>query len=356
MTYTSRLFRIIRTFTTTMSDGTGYHPLSHSSSSDVFAKESIQVFPAKRSSQAGTASPWQFFLRTAAFIVMECAFIALAARASIKPFALSLSPSRLTEAKATATLLSIVWHAIAVLLVKDIIVHIFSAEWMEQVRKSGRVVLEESDIVSRVSSSYIDHMQHLVSPIATLPFRLGFISIILLLALKGLGPSTITVGLISFPSPTRIQIANLNLTQLPVTVVENGQSTHGFSISAMDRANLVVRLEVLEKSFYGFGSQQPNVLIPWPATGLMSSNQMYRYETDVVTFNYSCSWQKPAPRNNSEDQWEWEIANRTYLLHYGPTSQLGNGRAPLCGSCAVHISYFVHSTDSDPSSDFPPHW
>ncbi|KXN90896.1 hypothetical protein AN958_03426 [Leucoagaricus sp. SymC.cos] len=252
---------------------------------------------------------------------MEVAFIALAARAGMKPIVLTVSPSKLTEAKATVTLLSIVWHAIAVFLVKDVVVHVFSAEWMEQAKRSGRVVLDETDIVSRVSAGYIDQIQHFISPTATIPFRLGFISILLLLGIRGLGPSSITVDLISPPHSTKIRVANLNLTDRPITEFEGGLG-HATSVYCC-------KLEVLENSLYGFAQSEPNVLIPWPSAELISSSNKYSYETDVVTYNYSCSWHQPVPRNDTDDHWIWNVSDHQYILHYGPTSLVGTGKALL---------------------------
>ncbi|KXN87580.1 hypothetical protein AN958_08461 [Leucoagaricus sp. SymC.cos] len=85
----------------------------------------------------------------------------------------SFSPSALTETKAIITSLSVIRHTIAVSLVRDVPLHFFSAEWMEQVRQSGRITLDETDIVSRITTGYLDHIRHWISslPNHTTPER-----------------------------------------------------------------------------------------------------------------------------------------------------------------------------------------
>ncbi|KXN80599.1 hypothetical protein AN958_09746 [Leucoagaricus sp. SymC.cos] len=137
------------------------------------------------------------------------ALVTFVAYAMIKHIPLSVSTNRLLEVKAAVTFISILWHATAILLVKDVVLHVFSAEWIQQVRVSRRIVPGETDIISRVTTGYIGRIHHFISPTATLQFRLGFIAVILLLAVDGLGPSAITADTLPLPRPTKIKIANL---------------------------------------------------------------------------------------------------------------------------------------------------
>ncbi|KXN87578.1 hypothetical protein AN958_08459 [Leucoagaricus sp. SymC.cos] len=253
---------------------------------------------------------------------MESLFIFLAAYAISTPIVLPLSSNALPEAKAVVTSLSVIWHTIAVSLVKDIALYIFSVEWMEQVRQAGRIVLDETDIVSRISAGYIDQIQHWISPTATPPFRLGFVSTLLLLVLSPLGPGTITVNSILLPHHTSINVANLTITRnlfgVNDGVVVEGTGPTGESAMAMARGNLITRLEMIENSTYDFATQKPNILIPWTSSDFASANNTIKYESDVITYNYGCSWQKPT-LNEGSDNFVWTVNNKTYVLYGGPS-------------------------------------
>ncbi|KAF5354046.1 hypothetical protein D9756_007216 [Leucocoprinus leucothites] len=185
------------------------------------------------------------------------------------------------------TAISVIWHALATFTVREILLQVFSAEWMELARQNGKVVFRETDVVSRITTGYIDQITHFGSKRATTPFRLGFICTLLLLVLNGLGPSAINVNLISIQKPTRVRVANLTITENWNNVREDGLASY--------RADLITRLEQLEDSFYGFRGEQPNVLIPWLSSDLISANSTIRYQSGVNTFNFNCSWQVPSP-------------------------------------------------------------
>ncbi|KAF5354794.1 hypothetical protein D9756_005768 [Leucocoprinus leucothites] len=229
-----------------------------------------------------------FLLRIGAFIMIELGFITLASFATSKSntLPLHLSPTiTLSEAKGALTIISVIWHALAVFTVREILLHVFSAEWMELARQSGKAVLRETDIVSRITTGYVDQITHFGSKRATTPFRLGFICALLLLVLNGLGPSVITANSISVQKPMKITVANLTMTE---NVNDSDEGT-----LVPYRADLITRLEQLENSIYGFRGQQPNVLIPWPSSDLISANSTTQYQSNVITFGFNCSWKVP---------------------------------------------------------------
>lgn len=297
-----------------------YYPLSPIQSDGTRTKPSVPVLPSTRSTPTILTRRSTFFLRIGAFIVLEGAFIILAGYAMAHPIPLPTSSNiSLTEAKGGVTIVSIIWHAIAVYVVKEIFLYIFSSEWMEQVRRSGQIVLGETDIVSRVATGYRDQLQHFISRRATSPFRLGFLSALLLLALNGFGPSALTVNSIPLPQQTRIQVANLNMTQGFFSIEPS-------SPLAMGRADLITRLELLENNTYSFRSEQPNVLIPWPSADLITSNETIQYETDVITYNFSCSWQAPVSVDSEFPA--WNVINQTYFLYTGKDTE--SETPPIC--------------------------
>ncbi|KAJ3559852.1 hypothetical protein NP233_g11161 [Leucocoprinus birnbaumii] len=246
-----------------------------------------------------------FAIRVCAFTLIELGFIALASVATSTFWALPLHLSHivsLTEAKAAFTAVFIVWHALAVFAVKDILIHIFSAEWMEQFRRSGKLILRETDVVSRMTAGYVDQINHFGTRKATIPFRVGFLCALLLLALNGIGPSVITVNSIPVPKAMNITIANLTMTQNLIAGDE--------SLLVPDRANLIVRLEQLENSIYGFRAQQSNLLIPWPSSDLISSDTKIQYQSDVITYDFTCTWRAPTNISNLNIQ----VDNQTWSI------------------------------------------
>jgi len=150
---------------------TVYHALESKSSISLHQK-AIPVAPnvqqEKPLPNVSQQSP--FLVRIGTFALMESVFIATGFLAMKKQLQLSTNPILPTEVKAAVTLISIAWHTLAIFMVKDIALQIFSAEWMEQVRQNGNIPLAETDRVSQISSGYIDQIQHFISPTATYQF------------------------------------------------------------------------------------------------------------------------------------------------------------------------------------------
>ncbi len=286
---------------------TEYISLSSSQPPDDFHSKSDVVV---RASKEALIKPppsrlkFIFLIRTGAFVVLELGFMILASLASANPIPTSLSSNvTLTEAKSALTIITIIWHTLAIFTVKDIILHIFSAEWMEQYRKSGSIVLGETDSVSRITAGLLNQIQHFASRKATFPFRLGFVSALLLMLLNGLGPSAITINSIPIEQPQKIKVANLTMTK--------NLSDNGSDLLAVDRANLITQLEQLENAVYGFRTSQRNVLIPWPSSDLISTNGTVRYQSDVISYNFSCSWKQPV---NNQSIIDWVVDNKGWSV------------------------------------------
>jgi hypothetical protein len=236
--------------------------------------------------------------------LVEAGFVTLASLATTTDIPLHLPSSvSLTEAKGAITIISVIWHALAIFAVRDILLHIFSTEWMEQFRRSGKLVLRETDIVSRMTTGYVDQITHFMSRKASLSFRLAFVASLLLLAVNGLGPSALTVNDVSLQYSTTIQVANLTLT--------SNLQNNGADLLAPDRASLITRLEQLENTIYGFRGEQNNFLVPWPPSDLISDNETLRYQSDVIFYNFSCSWKVPSNVDLSNgvrtDDKDWDV-------------------------------------------------
>ncbi|KAF9443596.1 hypothetical protein P691DRAFT_713076, partial [Macrolepiota fuliginosa MF-IS2] len=201
---------------------------------------------------------------------------------------------------------------------------------MEQFQRSGNMVSGETDIVSRLISGLFDRIRHFTTPRATLPYRLAFLSSVLLMALNGLGPSAITVNPISLKRSLDIRVANL-------TTID-GLAMFGQADELLaNRANLIVRLEQFENATYGFRGQE-NTLIPWPASDLLSANGTITYQSDVTTYDMNCLWKRPT-RGLGAD--EWFLDGYRWIFYNDP---LGGGSAtpdPASAAAMLPLMSFV---------------
>lgn len=142
---------------------------------------------------------------------------------------------------------------------KDVLLNIFSAEWVEQSNGTWHnLTLQELDIVSRLTTGFIDQLKHCISRRATHAFFLGFLSSFLLILLNGLGPSVISVDHVVYSYPHTIQVANLTI-GAPGAPDDHELFLHPIS----PRISALIQLEVIENATsLGFTLRQPNVLIP----------------------------------------------------------------------------------------------
>jgi hypothetical protein len=255
---------------------------SFSSSDDIHIGNPKEIVVQSTKSSPRTIPRYSFLIRVIIFILLEFGFFALVSTALHRPIILDLSFTN-TEVKGAVTAIAIFWHAVAVYVVKDILLNVFSAEWIEQYDGSRSLALQELDIVSRLTTGFIDQAKHCISKHATHPFRLGFVSFLLLMLLNGLGPSAIGVDHTPYSYPSTIRVAHLTVETTGINII---------SQATIQRANTVTELEVVEKSAtVGFSARQPNVLIPWPSSDSMSENRTVRYQSDVIQYNFSCSWE-----------------------------------------------------------------
>jgi hypothetical protein len=245
-----------------------------------------------------------FPIRVIIFVLLEFGFIALISAALWRPIILPLSFT-ITEVNGALTAVAILWHTLAIYVVKDILLNIFGAEWREQYYMSPSTALRELDSVSRLTTGIFDQIEHFASERATNVFRLSFISGLLLMLLNGLGPSTISVDFVPYEFPDSIQVANL-------TMVPTGDP-FGIETLASYRANIITQLEMVENSRnYGFNIRQSNLLIPWPSDSV-SENTTIKYPSDVIKYNFNCTWEIPS---KSRDNQAWIVNGREWIIYY----------------------------------------
>jgi hypothetical protein len=286
---------------------------SLSSSDDIHSGDTKKIVVQSKKSGPRTIPRHSFLIRVIVFVLLESSFIALVSVALRRPIILHLS-FKITEVKSVVTATAIIWHAVAVYVVKDILLNIFSAEWIEQHNGSRSLTLQELDIASRLTSGFIDQARHCVSDRATHAFRLSFLSFLLLILLNGLGPSAIGIDLTSYDYPSTVQVAKLTIGVPDKKAAE---------LLAIHRANSVIQLEMVQNSTtLGFSSTQPNILIPWPSSDSMSEDMTMRYQSDVIRYNFSCTWNIPSPPTLSTGG-NWIAADNNWgALFDGVHSQL----------------------------------
>ena len=221
-----------------------------------------------------------FRLRLFLFCLIEAAYIILAAICLAKPIplniALRLSDS---EVKGGFTVVFIVWHSLAVLAGGHILADAFSREWSVQL---ANIVPGTTDRVSTVTSGMLDRISHIFTKHASGTFKLAFLASLALIALTKLAPGTISAATTLIPVSNTVDVARqvsqiINVDQL---------------LTSSSRANLIVRLEKIELTPFGF-KLPPNSLLSLPSP-LHESNKILEYSTDIVKFHHDCRWEVPS--------------------------------------------------------------
>ncbi|KAF7778983.1 hypothetical protein Agabi119p4_3328 [Agaricus bisporus var. burnettii] len=258
------------------------------------------------------------YLRLLIFIILETGYIILAAVCLAKPIPLNLHFNFAADkVEGGFTVVFVVWQSIAILMGAYFAADAFSREWSFQLTHiaagtPGRNSLRAIDRVSTMTSGFIDRTSHLLFKKPSGTFKLAFLASLSLVALSSLAPGTINVATILIDSPTTIQIGRLVLSHATDDKFEK-------SITTIDRANLILRLEMIEHSPFGF-NLEPNMLTVVPRVDLASFNGTIEYNSDVVEFHHDCHWEAPQFLNSSEGYVIIPAADQQW---YGATVGLG---------------------------------
>jgi len=228
-----------------------------------------------------------FRLRLFLFCLIEIGFIILAAVCLAKPIPLNiLLRFSDSEVKGGFTVVFIVWHSLAVLAGGHILADAFSREWSVQL---ANIVPGTTDRVSTVTSGVLDRIFHIMTKHASGTFKLAFLASLAFMALTQLAPGTINASTTIISVPTTVPVAR------QVSQIDNNNLQQFFT--TMERANLIVRLEKIELTPFGF---------KLPANTLMSLppprdkfNETLAYNTDIVEFHHNCRWEAPSIVNTS---------------------------------------------------------
>ena len=244
------------------------------------------------SSSPKAANKHGIYARAIIFIFFESSFITFAYYCLFHPIPLQSYPyQRLdvfpslnitdTEFKAGVTAMSVAWHALACLLIGDIISVVRSAEFMAQYHRLGEDHRRISDKVSTLTGGLIDSVVHFVTGSSTRHFRVAIGAMCIAMMVGPLGSGTITIGtMTTMWEPIQIT----NTTQQLVT-----------SAYAAGRIPLIMRIEKEEDILYEYdmtsSSSSDATLIPWPHFDFdMPEGSILVYRSDIIQYRFECSW------------------------------------------------------------------
>jgi len=222
----------------------------------------------------------KFRIRLFLFCLIEVGFIILASVCLARPLFLTLGFSE-SKIKGGFTVIFVVWHSLAVFAGGNIPIDAFSREWSVQ---SQHMVPGTTDRVSTINSGWLERISHCISKHASSTFRLAFLASLSLMALAPLAPGTISVSTTPIFVPTTVQVAR------QVSQIDNSNIQQ--FLTTTTRANLIVRLEKIERTPFGF-KLPANTLMSLPSAS-SESNRTLEYNTDIVEFHHNCRWEAPS--------------------------------------------------------------
>lgn len=205
---------------------------------------------------------WRFIiLRSFTFVSLELAFIALAWTAYKKRgIHLYINVGTYMGRSLAQSIFSwavIIWNALAINALKDVVLYVFSAEWFNQNHDTEHaLVTGAADRVSVLTSGLTDHISHFFSGAATGRYKVALTIFLLLLSSRGFVPGTISLDTGFVNVERELPIANVTFGQHNMT---SGALSEGM-VMGLSRATSFVKLEQLENTTYGYYSE--NVLIP----------------------------------------------------------------------------------------------
>lgn len=229
--------------------------------------------------------------RVLTFISLELAFIAFAWTAHQKQ-GIDLhirvkEPATRNLAQSIFTWLVITWNTIAINALKDVVLYVFSAEWLSQSHNMDyALVTGTADRVSVLTSGLVDQIVHFISGAATARYKVSLMMLLLLLSSKGFAPATISLDTGFVNVTRRLDVANVTFGDHNTT----GEGLDQGMSMILGRSASFMRSEQLEKITYEYKTQE-KVLIPWPRHVKMGAK--YWYTSDVMSYDFSCNWTTP---------------------------------------------------------------
>lgn len=226
-----------------------------------------------------------FIIRFLTFTFLETSFLFLGAWCLTHPIQLPISIANgilIQDAKAITTAISVLWHALAGLVAKDIILQVFSAEWAALYCYMGTLQPNQTDAMSVITSGLLDQLKHAILQKSTPHFRLSLAITLVLLGLGPLGASTLGINLLWVDTIQEIQVANITIDYQDASFSE-----------ALERAGRIAKSEMLDHLPIGYNISSQDTLIPWPHSSFSNHQGVIKYMSDIALYNYSCNWLYP---------------------------------------------------------------
>ncbi|KAF9442406.1 hypothetical protein P691DRAFT_789488 [Macrolepiota fuliginosa MF-IS2] len=276
------------------------------------------------------------FWRVGVFGFLEGAFLTLSSIVLARPIILNLPENiSLSEAKGGFTMMTIIWHTLAIAAAKDILLFVFSAEWMAQYEHTGLLESRKTDRVSKLTTGVFGKTQHFLSRGATARYRLAVVLVGLFMSLGSVGPGAVIVNTIPVDFPIDINIAN-------VTFPFNFNTTNNTWI-IFTRANSILRLELFDNVTFGFESSD-NLMIPWPSKQYNTNSGRVVYQSDVLSFNFNL--------------WKYSIEDESIFWHVWDKIFIADAKSeafvPMDGWPTTFFGsswlFATYDTDSSPSN------
>lgn len=218
------------------------------------------------------------------FLILEIGFLSLVITCFFSPIHWNL-PVSSTLAKGGLTVITIIWHTIAISNATNIALHGFSSEWYLRFRRTRTLEPGKTDLVSTLATGIFTRFKYFVAKDASLTYRMSFVAFWALIALNGIAPGAINIDDVSTSVPTRINITNF-------TAV-GGDTDDPILLNPVVRAGLVLDLEQRMHSPFGF-TTEPSTIVGWPNVTTNKLDGDLIFESDVLSFNMTCWWERPS--------------------------------------------------------------
>ncbi|KAF8996966.1 hypothetical protein BDQ17DRAFT_1411559, partial [Cyathus striatus] len=246
--------------------------------------------PGEQRAKTSTPADWTFGLRVLTFVLLEASFLVVAELALRHPLLLLPSDLNLRTLKGGFTVISIIWHTLAIFTIQPLVTQVVSSEWYFVGSRTGVVRIGKDDTVSTLTADLVDHIRHTLSRRASKTYRGAMLLSMILVGLGGLGPGTIGVSTLLVNVTSSMDIADLSHLKDVSSPLDTANTQFW-----MDRAERIIRTENIDGSTFGFVTQ-PNYVVPSPGQSFdleQISQGIVSYRTDVVHFDYACEWQDP---------------------------------------------------------------
>jgi hypothetical protein len=236
------------------------------------------------------------------FFALQVFYIILAAFCLSKPIPLGIRLG-LSDAEIIGgyTVIFVVWQKVAIGTGQYIADEILEKEKPEEsphaesspeapysegspTTEKARLAMEKQKIAPLVLGFIPWHVIHISRGKSSKTFKLAFLASASIFALSSLAPGMINAATMLLDVPTNIQIGRL------FSHPADNETQEVFT--AQSRANLILRLEMIEHSPFGF-KLPPNMLAPVPKVELTSFNGTIEYDTDIIEFHHDCHWEAP---------------------------------------------------------------